>query len=86
MKEPPRRSQRPGARPNRYQRKDGTEVYPRERQHDADAQAFADSLLAAAAHAARVGLDDYCDLLDALYDGATTRLGLSESPVPVVPA
>jgi hypothetical protein len=61
-------------------------VYAKERQKDRDAQAFADLLLLAAGAAARLSLTDYADVLDALYDGATSRLGLAESPVPVVPA
>ena len=61
-------------------------MYPRDREKTAKAQAFADSLLTLASQAEHFGLDDYANLLDALYDGAVTRLGLAESPIPVVPA
>lgn len=45
-------------------------------------QEFTSALLSLASLATRIGLDDYADLLDALHDGATARLGLDAEPVP----
>ena len=61
-------------------------MYPRDRQKDAKAQAFADGFLTLAKQAQELGLDYYSSICDALFDGAVTRLGLAESPIPVVPA
>ncbi len=60
--------------------------YERDRAKEAKAQAFAYAFLTLAGQAQALGLDDYADICDALFDGAVTRLGLAESPIPGVPA
>lgn len=51
--------------------------YPRERDHDSRATDLVNALTSLAGLAGQLGLSDYCDVLDALADGARIRLGVN---------
>jgi hypothetical protein len=51
-------------------------TYPRERDHDSKATDLTSGLIALAGLAGQLGSSDYCDVLDALADGAKVRLGV----------
>jgi len=50
---------------------------PREREHDSRAIDLVSALTALAGLAGQLDLPDYCDVLDALADGAKLRLGVT---------
>jgi hypothetical protein len=51
--------------------------YPREREHDTRATDLVSALTSLAGLAGQLGLPDYCDVLDALAEGAKLRLGVT---------